>query len=313
MRPVHTIRKPAAAAAAAALLAGLGLAALPALAKEPAAARAGATATYPAEPALWVVRDADSTLYLFGTVHILKPDTVWRTPRIEQAFNASDELVLEIANVGDPAAMAPAIQKHGLDLARPLSSKLNEQDKARLATVAQSLGIPVATFEPLRPWLASVQILVASLVKMGFDPNAGVDKLLQQAADKAGKPVRGFETAEQQMSFFGGLAPELELELFRESLEDFEEGAAMLDRLAAGWSTGNLSVLEGELVTDMKTEAPELYKVILVDRNVDWANQIEEKLKGKGTSFIAVGSGHLVGADSVQVQLARKGIKAERM
>ena len=304
MRPFQKFRKPAAAAAAA-LLAGAGLAVAPAVAQAPAA--------HPAEPALWVVRDADSTIYLFGTVHILKPDTVWRTPRIEQAFNASDELVLEIADVDDPAKLAPAVQKHGLDLARPLSSKLNDQDKARLATVAQSLGIPVATFEPLRPWLASVQILVASLVKMGFDPEAGVDKLLKQAADKAGKPVHGFETAEQQMSFFGGLSPELELELFRESLEDFEEGAAMLDRLAAGWSTGDLKVLEDELVTDMKREAPELYKVILVDRNVDWANQIEEKLKGKGTSFIAVGSGHLVGADSVQVQLARKGIRSERM
>lgn len=299
MRIFDTFRKPVAALGAAAALA--------------LATGAAQAQTYPAEPAMWVVRDADSTIYLFGTVHILKPDMVWRTPRVERAFNSADELVLEIQDVADPAALAPAVQKHGLDFARPLSTKLNEEDKARFTLVAKQLGVPVEQFEPMRPWLASVQITVSQLTRMGFDPNAGVDKLLKAAADQAGKPVRGLETAEQQMSFFGSLAPEIELELFRQSLDEFEEGAAMLERLADGWSRGDLKVLEDELVTDMKREAPELYKVILVDRNADWTNQIATMLDGKGVSFIAVGSGHLVGPDSVQAMLKARGIEAERM
>lgn len=303
MLTLPSFRKSAPAAAAAALL----------LAGAVGIASPGSAQTYPAEPAMWVVRDADSTIYLFGTVHILKPDMVWRTARVDKAFNSADVLVLEIAESGDQAAMMAAVQKHGLDMARPLSTKLNAEDKTRLGAIAGELGIPASSFEPMRPWLASVQIIVAQLVKLGFDPNAGVDKLLQAAAVKAGKPIKGFETVEQQMSFLGGLPPELELELFRESLHDFEGGGPMLDRLSAGWAKGDLRVLEDELVTDMKAEAPELYEVMLVARNKDWANQIETMLKGKGTTFVAVGSGHLVGADSVQVQLDAKGIKSSRM
>lgn len=264
-------------------------------------------------PAMWVVRDADSTIYLFGTVHVLKPDTVWRTAKVERAIAASGELVLEIQEVDDPAAMAPLVQKYGLDMRKPLSAKLTAEQNARLARAAQSAGIPVSALEPLRPWLASVTLLVTSLTKAGFDPNAGVDKLVKAAFDAAGKPVRALETAEQQMQFFASFPEEAEVEMLMQSLDDFEEGPATLDRLARGWAAGDVSLLEDELVEEMKVEAPELYDVLIVKRNADWANQLERKLAGAGTSFVAVGAGHLVGPDSVQVHLRAKGIEATRM
>lgn len=263
-------------------------------------------------PAMWVVRDEDSTIYLFGTVHVLKPDVRWRTEKVERAFAASDELILEIREVDDAAAMTPLIQQYGLDLKTPLSAKLTEADRKRLAEVAEPLGIPVAGLEPLRPWLVSVTLTVTSLTKRGFDLEAGVDRLLKGQATAAGKPVNAFETAEQQMRFFAGFPPEIELQMLRQSMEDIDESVATLDRLANGWAVGDLSLLEDQLVDEMKAEAPDLYRVIIVDRNIDWARQIEEKLKGSGTSFVAVGSGHLVGPDSVQAQLRRRGIASTR-
>jgi len=276
-----------------------------------ASTRTPAPAAQPG-PAMWVVRDEDSTIYLFGTVHVLKPEVRWRTAKVDAALAASDELILEIREVDDAAAMTPLIQQYGLDMKTPLSAKLTAADRARLAEVAEPLGIPVAGLEPLRPWLVSVTLTVASLTKRGFDLEAGVDRLLKAQATAAGKPINAFETAEQQMRFFAGFPPEIELEMLRQALEDIDEGVATLDRLAAGWAVGDLSILEDELVDEMKAQSPELYQVIIVDRNVDWARQIEEKMKGAGTSFVAVGSGHLVGPDSVQEQLRRRGIASTR-
>ena len=263
-------------------------------------------------PALWVISDADSTIYLFGTVHVMKPETRWRTPKIEQALAASDELVLEITEVYEPAAMAPLVQRYGLDMTQPLSSKITPEERTKLEAAAKVMGLPYAAFEPMRPWLVSLQLTIGALTRSGYDPSQGVDRMLKASARQAGKLITAFETAEQQLRFFADLPPEVELALLRQSLAEFETGAAEFDPLADGWATGDLRVLERYLVDEWKAEAPGLYKILIVDRNADWARQIEEKLKGSGTSFVAVGSGHLVGPDSVQALLRKRGIVARR-
>ena len=263
-------------------------------------------------PALWVVRDADSTIYLFGTVHVMKPAAQWRTPRIAAALAASDELVLEIVEVDQPDALMPAIQRYGLDLKTRLSSKLTPAENARLAAAARSMNLDPAGFEPMRPWLAGLQLVVGALTRAGYDPSAGVDRLLKAEALAAGKRVTALETVEQQLGFFGSLPPEVELTLLRESLDDFDQAAGVFDPLAEGWLRGDLRTLERYMVRDWKDDAPVLYRVLLVQRNETWARQIEEKLKGSGTSFVAVGAGHLVGPDSLQAQLRRRGIESAR-
>jgi len=308
MRQTSTVTKLLAAGAAVFALAFGGCAQLDRPTSS-STSRAGASAG----PALWVVRDEDSTIYLFGTVHVMKPETVWRTPKIDQALAASDELVLEITEVDDPAAMAPLVQRYGLDFKTPLSSRITPAEKAKLEQAAKVIGLPYAAFEPMRPWLVSLQLVIGALTKAGYDPEAGVDRMLKAAATAAGKHITAFETAEQQLRFFADLPPEVEMALFRQSLEDFEVGAAEFDPLADGWARGDLRVLERFLVDEWKAEAPGLYEVLIVRRNQDWARQIEEKMKGAGTSFVAVGSGHLVGPDSVQAQLKRRGIASRRL
>jgi uncharacterized protein YbaP (TraB family) len=96
------------------------------------------------------------------------------------------------------------------------------------------------------------------------------------------------------------------------ALEDLEDGPALIDRMSEAWSRGDLKVLEAEMVADMRRETPEFYRVLLADRNAAWAKAIAERLKGSGTSFIAVGAAHLVGPDSVQAELAELGIKSQR-
>lgn len=269
----------------------------------------------PEEPALWVIKDKDSTIYLFGTVHLLKKDVVWNTPRVQEAMAESTELWLEIVDVGagDQAKTAQLIQQIGLDLRRPLSSKLNEAQRAKLAKVAAGYDMTPEQLEPLKPWLLGIQFSLLPLQKAGWDPNAGVDRLLKAQAEKEGDRLRAFETTEQQLRFFDSMSEAEQVAFLMAALEDAEEGVALMDRIAGAWSAGDAKTLGKIMNDEMKAESPELYDLILTKRNEDWANQIQRILAGSGSQFVAVGAAHLAGPDSVQAQLARRGIKAKRV
>ena len=165
-----------------------------AMAQAPSAA-SGAVVAAPAGsgPGLWMIKDEDSTLYLFGTVHVLKPDTPWGTARVDQAFASADEYWFEIADLNDAAGAVPIIQSKGVSPDRPLSSLLTAEEQADLDAAARSLGATAAQLDPLRPWFAALQLTMASITKAGYLPQNGGDQVLHARAAATGKPIKGFE------------------------------------------------------------------------------------------------------------------------
>ena len=275
------------------------------------AAPAAAPAIQGQGPALWVIKDADSTLYLFGSVHVLRPTTGWASPRVNAAFDSASDVWFEITNPEDQAAMMPLIQQYGLSPQTPLSSRLTPEELAQLDAAAQTIGASAAQMDPLKPWLAALSLSVAPLVKAGYDPQSGVELALKARAQAAGKRLHGFETLEKQVGMLATLPDDVQLEFLRETLKDFDEAVEMLDSMVEAWAKGDVQALDRIVVEEMKTDAPELYKVLLVDRNTDWANQIQTLLQGSGTAFIAVGAAHLTGDDSVQSILQSRGVAVE--
>jgi uncharacterized protein YbaP (TraB family) len=266
-----------------------------------------------ADPALWEVKSRTATVYLFGTVHLLRRDVQWQTPKVAEAFGKSDELWLEVADPADANAVLPLVTKYGFDAKAPLSTKLSKADRDRLAADAKALGEPETDFEPMRPWLASIRLSVAPLVKAGFDPDAGVDRLLKEKADLAGRPVKAFETLEQQIRYFADLPEPLQVAELHVTLDEFNDATTELDKLEKAWAAGDTSAIYKALDEDMKRTDPKLYKVLLIDRNRAFADGIVKRLKGRGTAFVAVGAGHLAGPDGIQALLARRGIKVRRL
>ena len=260
---------------------------------------------------MWVIRDHDSTIYLIGTVHVLRPDMVWNSEKVMKALGESTELWVEVVEPDDPSIMALLMQKHGLDTAKPLSKKLNAKQKEKLAKVAKTYGMPAAMFEPMKPWLAATMLTIVQAQKAGYDPKAGVEQVLQAQAEKEGDKILSLETIEQQMSFFSELSEAEQLAFLEQSLDDAEEGVALLDQLAKAWSEGDMETISRFMVDELKGEAPNVYDKLLVQRNIRWTQKIQQMLHGAGVHQIAVGAGHLVGPDSVQAQLAKRGIKAE--
>jgi uncharacterized protein YbaP (TraB family) len=157
----------------------------------------------------------------------------------------------------------------------------------------------------MRPWLAALVLTVTPLVQAGMDPNQGVDKQLKARMTKAGKPVDGLETADQQLSILAGMPEPLQLDMLRQTFHEIEEGPKKLRELIDAWKNGDTQVIARLESTELQQESPELYKQLIVDRNKAWAQTIAKRLRDPagGTSIIAVGAGHLAGPDSLQKQL----------
>ncbi|OOG61243.1 TraB/GumN family protein [Rhodanobacter sp. B04] len=266
-----------------------------------------------ANPALWVVRNAHTTIYLFGTVHLLPNDADWHYPALDKALAASDSLTIELAD-DDTATMQSLVLQYGLDPTHPLSDQLSATENATLQQAAQSAGLPggAQTLQIMRPWLAALTLTVQPLLKAGLDPAHGVDKLLKAQMLQAGKPVNGMETSEQQIRMLADLPPGVQLDFLRSALRDIDKGPTELTRLISAWKDGdtdNIAQLEND---EIRRQSPELYQRLLVQRNQAWAGKIATMLQQPGTVFIAVGAAHLAGPDSVQAQLRKLGIEAAR-
>ena len=266
-----------------------------------------------AKPALWVVKDADTTLYLFGTIHLLPKDADWHYPALDRALARSDALVVEITD-DNPANMTALVLRLGIDAAHPLSSLLSSGDFHRLDLAARKAGLPGTTaLNVMRPWLATLTLTLAPLTRAGLDPARGVDRQLRDMMAKAGKPVRALETAEEQIHFLADMPTRLQLDMLRQTVHEADHASVELQALLDAWQAGDdaaIARLENEL---MKRETPALYQRLLVQRNAVWAGRIKAMLDTPGTVFIAVGAAHLAGPDSVQAQLQKLGIDSTRV
>ncbi|WP_230629536.1 TraB/GumN family protein [Sphingomonas sp. Leaf37] len=285
--------------------------ALPACAKQPA--KPAASAGNDADPALWVVKDKDTTVYLFGTIHVLKPGLTWFDEAVKTAFDRSDEVKLEIV-MPDPAAMQGLVQATGVAApgTPPLTQRLPEAKRAAFTKAVTDLGLPADALDRYKPWLAATQLSVAPLSKLGYSNSNGPEEVISAAAKQANKPLTGLETPEQQLGFFGGLSDQAQLQFLESTVEELPKLDSTMASMVDDWARGDPDALAREMNEELKS-SPEVAKVLLTDRNVRWASWIKGRMATPGTVFIAVGAGHLAGPDSVQAQLAKLGVKAERV
>jgi uncharacterized protein len=284
---------------------------LPACAQQPA--QAPARAANDADPALWVVKGKQTTVYLFGTIHVLKPGLTWFDEAVKSAFDKADEVKLEIV-MPDPATMQGLVQATGVAPAGtpPLTQRLPEGKRAAFTKAVTDLGLPANALDRFKPWLAATQLSVAPLSKLGYDSANGPEEVITEAAKQAHKPLSGLETPQQQLGFFGSLSDKAQLQFLESTVDELPALDKQMASMVDEWARGDPEALAREMNDELKS-SPEVAKVLLVDRNRNWAQWIRQRMTKPGTVFIAVGAGHLAGPDSVQAQLAKLGLKAERV
>lgn len=241
-------------------------------------------------PALWVINDKDTIIYLFGTFHALDGKSNWFGQAVRTAFSASDQLILEtlVPEPGKMPARVPATAYRELPQQGPAVT---------LAPSASSL-------------LASSRTVMSAGHSEGMSTSLGADAVLRQAAEESGKPVGGLESFQFQLNMFSSLpdAPKAQIP-DRASMQAL---AQMLRQLEMAWNRGDLDSF-APMLMQMRAQSPATYKTMFVERNARWAGWIANRLKTPGTVFVAVGAGHLSGPDSVQNQLASMGVKSARV
>ncbi len=263
-------------------------------------------------PALWVIRDADSTIYLYGAIHMLKDGTAWGSDKVDAAFDSASNVWFEVTNPDDQSALGPLFQQYAMSPDKPLSSWLTPQEQATLDTAVRAVGMSPAQIDPARPWFAALTIATGPLTAAGFSPENSVELNLRARALAAGKSIHGLETLDQQVGGLARMSDEGQMIYLRSYLSTYATAADQMQRAVAGWSTGDTTAMDRFAFENGRAISEEVHQIFLAKRNADWADQIEGLLKGSGVSFIAVGAAHLAGDDSLQALLAAKGITVTR-
>ncbi len=280
----------------------------------PAPVKASAPAPS-AGPALYVARDADSTMYLFGTMHLRKAGEAWSTPAIDAALAMSEEIWTEIDV--SPQAMQSVAQvmmvRGAAPPEAPLSSKLSPEQWQRLVGSLRSPQMSVARIDAMQPWLAALMLSMAPAIEAGYNPAAGADLGVGASGAAQGKRMRAFETLAQQVGFFADLPEAVQLQLLLEAMDQGSRETDALDALGAAWARGDLETLGATLNDEMRRDYPELFEALMVRRNDAWVATLLQELEGAGSDFVAVGAAHLVGPEGLIAQLRARGVSVERV
>lgn len=264
-----------------------------------------------AEPAVWTVKDADSTIVLFGSIHVLPPGMDWRPDALDAALDRADDLWFETDVGSDRDAESGLIARREGTMPgnAGLIALLTPEGRERLDRIAGKLGFAPAVLDGLKPWLADVTLSVAALAAQGAGVDDGVERTLIEAAPRATR--RTFETSAEQIAFFAGAPMKDQLASLEDTLRQLDEDPGYYDRLIRAWAAGDTGTIEALGLEPLRDISPTLYDRLIVQRNRRWAAAIEKRLAGSGETVIVVGAGHLVGKDSVPALLRARGLEVE--
>ncbi len=266
------------------------------------------------DPAIWRLADEDTTIYVFGTVHVLPDGIDWRTEKFDAAFGAADTLVLETDATSPESQkmMQQLVATYGtLGEGQTLSSLFSEEDLATVTQATGSVGLPFAALQQFKPWFVGLQMQVMQLMQSGYNIEAGVEKILTGDAAKAGMKMAYLETPEQQMQFLSGGSVEEQAENLVFAAEIIDMSQDTVDTLVAEWADGDVAGLGAIMGDPTVFGSEDVYNTLLVKRNQNWVPQIVSMLDQPGTKFVAVGAGHLAGPDSVINMLEAEGHKVD--
>lgn len=293
-------------------LAALGLAATASSACAQAAAAPPAVSV--ARPALWSVADADTTIYLFGTIHMLPPNYVWRTPALDQALASSDSLYVEtLIDERNPGAIRAELTQLGFRNGLPsILERVSPDKRAALYTTLTRLKLPLAAMDRMETWAAAFTLLALQFQAIDLKGSNGVESSLRSTFAAARKPVGQLETNREQLSFFDQLSEPAQRALLDGAVETPEAMRGQFNEMLKAWTSGDVESIARAFGAEMR-DSPELRDALLAKRNANWTQWIEQRLAQPGKIMVAVGAGHLAGEGSVQDMLQKRGYRVTRL
>jgi uncharacterized protein YbaP (TraB family) len=273
---------------------------------------ADARALQVARPALWEVSDPDTTIYLFGTIHLLPGDMQWRTPKLDQALASSQELVVEtIVDEKNPTRLMSAMASLGLTKGLPpILDRVPPAQRPALEAAIKKSGVPAQAYNSMKSWMAAFLLLSNQFKDLGL--SGGVEGVLRSDFAARNKPIGELETNLEQLSFFDRLPESAQRNLLEGAIESGASMKKEFGGMLGSWSKGDVEAIATTFNHDL-SGSPELKQALLVQRNANWSKWIEHRMTQPGAVMIAVGAGHLAGKYSVLEMLRKDGYKVRRV
>ncbi len=256
---------------------------------------------------LWTVEGRHNTVYLLGSVHLLRDSDGALPGAAEAAYADAERVVMEIdlddPAVADPGALLDEMQRAALlPAGTTLRSALGADYEAIAGQVAEA-GLDLELLEPFAPWFVATLLMQVELAERGFRPELGIEQRIAERAARDRKPIEGLETPAGQFTLLARLPPPVQKRFLEMTLEETGSMDTELEQLIEAWRAGDAAAL-AELLTDAYEEFPELYGPLTEDRNRAWVEQLEPMLDDRDDYLVVVGALHLVGRNSV-VELLR--------
>lgn len=263
---------------------------------------------------MWVVSDPDTTIYLFGTIHLLPRDSSWQTAEFNSAVQQSGTLVLEtLVDTDNPQQLAAQMASLGFASGLPpIDQRVDPANRVALEQAIAKTGIPRPLFDRMETWAAAFTLLGVQFQTLGVQGEHGVEAVLRQTFASAGKPVDQLETNREQLSFFDALPEHAQRQLLAGAIEQPQQMRAKFDEMLQAWLTGDVEAIAATFNRDLQS-SPELKTALLTRRNSNWSQWIARRLATPGTVMVAVGAGHLAGDVSVQRYLESRGYRVRRV
>ncbi len=267
------------------------------------------------KPFLWKATSPTATVYLFGSIHVARKEMYPLHASIQEAFAASDTLVVEIdGEKNGQRAAAKKMQAKGMyPTGDSLFKHLDDEVAKLLREYLTERGMAEETITTFKPWMTGLLIMMTEIQRIGLDPELGMDKhFLKQARDK--KPIRELETIEEQIDLFDGMSEKIQSLFVKSSIVEGRRMKEQMDDLIEAWSAGDPERMQEKLLESIE-EYPDLKPLqhrMFDARNVKMAEKVEGYLKEKGTFFVIAGAGHMVGKKGIVELLKKKAITVKQ-
>ncbi len=257
---------------------------------------------------LWEVKNSSATVFLLGSLHVLKSSAYPLSTEIDGAYSASQRLVFEtdIGAMMEPAILTKMMElgvyPEGQDLFQNISGTTRESLEKKL----QDLGLPPASFARFKPWFLAVTLTTLELQRLGFNVEYGIDLHFYTKAKADNKELAYLESVEYQLSLLGKMNAQDQKSFLTQTLKDLEFSAQLADDMMAAWQNGEADDLYALLFKSFE-DHPGIEDRLLTRRNKEWIQQIEKLLQEPKITLVIVGAGHLVGPEGLVELLKQKG------
>jgi uncharacterized protein YbaP (TraB family) len=262
---------------------------------------------------LWAVESGANRVFLLGSFHFLRPDDYPLPPAIDAAYAGSRTVVFEtdIARMQDPRVQARMLELGAMPQGQDVFATLTADTRRKLEHRLAYAGLPTEVMAGMKPWLIALTLSSLEFMRLGFDPNLGVDMHFYQRARKDGKRTGELETVEQQLQILAGMDAWTQDIFLSQTLQELEDVPGMVSDMLGFWLTGQADALRRLLFKSIE-QYPDLLERMLTRRNQAWIEKIEDLIRLDEAALVIVGAMHLVGPGSVVDLLQKKGYRVEQ-